>query len=363
MNNDVIGAQQAVTNTLGTVVSERHHARRHAHRDVRARVAPDDAHARRPARRSSSRPGASGGSSQGITREGLHLNASMNNTIAERFNVAGALVVKLFGKHDRERDDFSDRAARVRDIGVTTAMYSPRPLRRARPRRRGRHRDRVLRRRPPRDRRHDQRSGRSARFVLLRRADLPAAHAAHERPRRRPDRARVASSASSRCSTSRRWSTEKPGAVRPRRARRAASSSTTCGSATRPPPVTSLASLEEGMPTSTTEPSDWILRDVSLTVEPGELVALVGPSGAGKTTTAMLVPRIADVERGRGARRRPRRARAHARLARAARRLRHAGPAPVPRHDPRQPALREARRHRRRARRRVPGGADPRPRS
>ena len=48
---------------------------------------------------------------QVITRDGFNLNASMSNTIAERFNVAGALVVKLFGKQDRERDDFSDRAA------------------------------------------------------------------------------------------------------------------------------------------------------------------------------------------------------------------------------------------------------------
>ena len=64
------------------------------------------------------------------------------------------------------------------------------------------------------------------------------------------------------------------------------------------PAVSSLASLEEGMPELETEPSEWILRDVSLTVEPGELIALVGPSGAGKTTTAMLVPRIQDVEQG-----------------------------------------------------------------
>ncbi len=41
---------------------------------------------------------------QKITRESMQLNAEMNSTIAERFNVAGALVVKLFGNHDRERD-------------------------------------------------------------------------------------------------------------------------------------------------------------------------------------------------------------------------------------------------------------------
>ncbi len=42
----------------------------------------------------------------------------------------------------------------------------------------------------------------------------------------------------------------------------------------------------------------WALQDVSFRVEPGELVALVGPSGAGKTTTTYLVPRLYDVDRG-----------------------------------------------------------------
>ena len=43
---------------------------------------------------------------------------------------------------------------------------------------------------------------------------------------------------------------------------------------------------------------DWALRGVSFRVDPGELVALVGPSGAGKTTTTYLVPRLYDVTRG-----------------------------------------------------------------
>jgi ATP-binding cassette, subfamily B, bacterial len=42
----------------------------------------------------------------------------------------------------------------------------------------------------------------------------------------------------------------------------------------------------------------WTLEDVSLEVEPGQLAALVGPSGAGKTTISYLIPRLYDVMRG-----------------------------------------------------------------
>jgi ATP-binding cassette subfamily B protein len=60
----------------------------------------------------------------------------------------------------------------------------------------------------------------------------------------------------------------------------------------------SLESLEAPGTPGGDEPSDWILRDVTLTVEPGETVALVGPSGAGKTTLAMLVARMYDTVQG-----------------------------------------------------------------
>ncbi|HEY7207820.1 MAG TPA: ABC transporter ATP-binding protein [Gaiellaceae bacterium] len=43
---------------------------------------------------------------------------------------------------------------------------------------------------------------------------------------------------------------------------------------------------------------EWTLDDVSLEVEPGRLAALVGPSGAGKTTISYLIPRLYDVTRG-----------------------------------------------------------------
>ncbi len=61
---------------------------------------------------------------QAITRESYDLSAEMNVTLSERFNVAGALLVKLFGRQDDEDQGFATRAARVRDIGITQAMYA-----------------------------------------------------------------------------------------------------------------------------------------------------------------------------------------------------------------------------------------------
>ena len=58
-----------------------------------------------------------------ITRESYQLDAKMNATMTERFGVAGALLVKLFGRPEAEAERFSSRAARVRDIGVQQAMY------------------------------------------------------------------------------------------------------------------------------------------------------------------------------------------------------------------------------------------------
>ena len=60
-------------------------------------------------------------------------------------------------------------------------------------------------------------------------------------------------------------------------------------------------------------------EDVSFRVNPGETVALVGPTGSGKSSTMALIHRFYDVQRGRGPGRRPRRARDHRRPRSAAR--------------------------------------------
>jgi ATP-binding cassette, subfamily B, bacterial len=295
LNNDVIGAQQAVTNTLGTVVSNVIGlvmtlavmlALEWRLTILTLFVLPAFII---PAKRM-------GRKLQVVTRQGMQLNAGMNNTIAERFNVAGALVVKLFGRHDRERDTFSDRAAQVRDVGIKTAMYS-----------------RVL-------------------FVALGlvaavgtavvyylggrlaisgalSVGVIAAFVIYVgqiyQPLTQLTNARV-DVMTALVSFERVFEvldfpasiTDRPGAidlVNPK------------GHIAlehvwfRHPPaaLASLASLEEGTVTAAgSDPSAWILRDVSFTIEPGELIALVGPSGAGKTTTAMLVPRIYDTTRG-----------------------------------------------------------------
>ena len=122
LNNDVVGAQTAVTGTLGSVVS-----------NVVVLVTTLGAMLALewrltvlslvvlpvfiiPARRVGVRL-------QDISREQMGLNASMNTQMTERFNVAGAMLVKLFGRHREEVDAFSGRASRVRDIGITGAMY------------------------------------------------------------------------------------------------------------------------------------------------------------------------------------------------------------------------------------------------
>ena len=123
LNNDVIGAQQAFTDTLSSIVSNlisvalvlvvmfflSWKITLISLIILPVFVLP----AKRVGRKLSV-----------ITRESYGLNAQMNNTMTERFNVSGALLVKLFGRPKEERDEFEQKAGRVRDIGVTQAMYA-----------------------------------------------------------------------------------------------------------------------------------------------------------------------------------------------------------------------------------------------
>jgi ATP-binding cassette subfamily B protein len=59
---------------------------------------------------------------QSLTKQQMQVNAQMSTQMTERFNVAGALLVTLFGRPEREHGDFAGRAAQVRDAGVSIAM-------------------------------------------------------------------------------------------------------------------------------------------------------------------------------------------------------------------------------------------------
>ena len=61
---------------------------------------------------------------QRITRESYALNAEMSNQMTERFNVSGALLVKLFGRPNDEEEQFRSKARRVADIGIEQALYA-----------------------------------------------------------------------------------------------------------------------------------------------------------------------------------------------------------------------------------------------
>lgn len=296
LNNDVVGAQRAVTNTLETVVSN----------VISLGVTVTIMFALEwrltiltlavlplfiwPARRI-------GPHLQRISREAMQMNAEMNTTIAERFNVAGALLVKVFGRADEERDAFAGRAAGVRDAGVRSALYG-----------------RVL-------------------FVVLGLVGAAGTAVVYwvggnlvisealsigtvaafviyvtqiYQPLAQLTNARV-EVLTSMVAFERVFEvldfppaiTDRPGAkILERPAGRVAFEHVWFRHPS--PELVSIPSLEaDGAGIANGAASEWILRDVSFLVEPGETVALVGPSGAGKTTISSLIGRIHEVTEGR----------------------------------------------------------------
>jgi len=122
LNSDVIGAQQALTSTLSSVVSSvlqlilvlaAMFFLSWQITLVALLLIPIFLY---PARRVGRRL-------QRLTRESMQLDAALGSTMTERFNVAGAMLSKLYGRPADEQHLFDGRAARVRDIGVLTALW------------------------------------------------------------------------------------------------------------------------------------------------------------------------------------------------------------------------------------------------
>ena len=121
LTNDVVGAQSALTSTLGSVVSNvivlittlvTMLALEWRLTVLSLVVLPlFIVPAKRVGRRL-----------QGISRQQMAHNATMNTQMTERFNVSGALLVKLFGDERRELDTFATQADAVRSAGVRAAM-------------------------------------------------------------------------------------------------------------------------------------------------------------------------------------------------------------------------------------------------
>ncbi len=121
LNNDVIGAQQAFTSTLSNVVSNLVSltlvgaAMLYLSWPITVGALLLVPLFLLPARRVGARLAE-------LSRTSMQLNAELGSRMTERFNVAGALLVKLFGRPAEEDEQFARRAGQVRDVGVQIAM-------------------------------------------------------------------------------------------------------------------------------------------------------------------------------------------------------------------------------------------------
>lgn len=295
LNNDVVGAQRAVTGTLGQVVSNTITLVISAAAMfyfswkltlLSLLILPIFVI---PAKRV-------GKQLSVIFRQQMDLNAQMNTQMTERFNVSGAQLVKLYGTATDELGRFSSRAAAVRDTGVKGAMYG-----------------RIF----AVGLDLAQAVGVAAIYAVganlaisntLQAGTLVAMAALVMRvynPLTELTSARI-DIMTAMVSFERVFElldapvniADRPGAidlVKPTGRVELEHVTFRYPSAD----AVSVASLERpGSTELSTDQNVDVLHDITISIEPGQMVALVGPSGAGKSTIASLIPRLYDVTGG-----------------------------------------------------------------
>jgi len=229
-----------------------------------------------------------------LTRDGYNLSSKMNSTMSERFNVSGALLVKLYGQPSAEASTFAGRAREVRDIGITQSLYT------------GVFFVSLL-----------MTASLATALVygwggvLAARGTLPVGTVVAMAlflvrlyaPLTALSNVQV-DVMTALVSFDRVFEVldlppliaERPGAVPIERGPASVEFDHVDFSYPTPEEV-SLASLES-VAVLERPPRQQVLYDISFTVSPGQLVALVGHSGGGKTTMGHLVPRLYDVSSG-----------------------------------------------------------------
>ena len=231
---------------------------------------------------------------QALTRESFNVNAEMSSTMTERFNVSGAMLVALYGQPKREEEFFRSRARRVADIGIKSAMLnrlffialtSVAAIATAFAYGIGGH--------------LAINGGVTVGTLLAITALLARLYG----PLTALSNIRI-DVMTSLVSFERVFEVldlqpmvqNKEGAVE-YHAKNPRIEFANVGFAYPKANEISLASLESAAKAETVE-SGEVLKSLSFTAEPGTLTALVGPSGAGKTTISALIPRLYDVTAG-----------------------------------------------------------------